>query len=332
MSSKLGVLGCGSWGTALAIQLARNGNEVRLWGRDQQAIERLSHERVNARYLPGVNFPDNLYPVASLEAALEHCDGCLLAVPSKAVSSVLNACSQWLPETGVLSATKGFDPVRGQMLHEVVADILGAHYPFAALSGPSFAREVGLGMPTACSIASTQASFARQWAYWLHSDGFLPYMSEDVVGVELCGAAKNIIAIACGISDGMGFGSNARAALITRGLAEITRLGLSLGGQPETFLGLSGVGDLVLTCTDDQSRNRRFGLMLAEGASFDEAKTRIGQVVEGCNAAQHVWHYAGVYQVRMPITEQIHALLTNQTNVQKAAEHLIRARYRQEFS
>jgi glycerol-3-phosphate dehydrogenase (NAD(P)+) len=303
------VLGAGSWGTALAILLARHG-PVTLWDHNALRAEAMERARRNAQYLPNVELPGALRVTAELAVALGSAELVLLVVPSSAFRGVLRQCLPHLRSTTRLAwATKGLDPGTGKLLSQVVADVVGPQMPTAVVSGPTFAGEVAARRPTAVSVASASTSFARDLARRLHDETFRPYTSTDIIGVELGGAAKNVIAIATGIADGLALGANTQAALITRGLAEIMRLGRALGGQRETFMGLAGLGDLVLTCTDNQSRNRRFGLALAKGMTTDEAIQSIGQVVEGFQAAREVRSVARAQQVEMPITEQVYAVL-----------------------
>ncbi|HET6655243.1 MAG TPA: NAD(P)H-dependent glycerol-3-phosphate dehydrogenase, partial [Gammaproteobacteria bacterium] len=288
-TSPFAVLGAGAWGTALACQLGRNGIDVRLWGRDAAQIDAMRRTGRNARYLPDVSLPSNLRPESSLDAAVADAGDILVAVPSDAFRTTLTALKDAGAPTGrVVWATKGLELDTGKLLHDVTAEVLGADTVTGVISGPSFAREVGLGLPTAVTAASADDAFAASLVDALHGDNFRVYTSDDMIGVEIGGAVKNVIAIAAGIADGLAFGANARAGLITRGLAEIMRLGAALGARPDTLMGLSGLGDLVLTCTGDLSRNRRLGLALAAGQSRPEAVASIGQAVEGIGAAQAV--------------------------------------------
>ncbi len=306
----IAVLGTGSWGTALAIQFARAGRPTRLWGRDRSHTEVLARDRKNHRYLPGAQFPDSLQVEDGLDGALEGALDVLIAVPSPAFREVLSTIAPRLRQGQRIAwATKGFEQDSLLLPHQVARQALGAEVPIAVLSGPTFAREVGLGLPTAMTVASPDPVFARALVLSISGLNFRGYTSEDIVGVEVGGAVKNVIAIATGIADGMGFGANTRTALITRGLAEMTRLGLALGGHASTFMGLAALGDLVLTCTDDQSRNRRFGLGLAEGLSAQAALARIGQVVEGYDAARAVHAVAEQRGVDMPIAEAVFQVL-----------------------
>ncbi|WP_456448565.1 NAD(P)H-dependent glycerol-3-phosphate dehydrogenase [Thiolapillus sp.] len=302
-------MGAGSWGTALAILLARNGHEIRLWGHEPGPAALLQKERENRHFLPGIPFPENLTSSADLAWSIRGADEILVVVPSHAFASVLQQIHAISPEPASLSwATKGLEPDSLRLLHEVArAQFPGAD--LAVVSGPTFAAEVAKGMPTAITVASSNPEHAAHMADYLHSDTFRAYTSDDIIGVQIGGAAKNVMAIAAGMSDGLKFGANARAALITRGLAEITRLGLALGGQHDTFMGLAGLGDLVLTCTDNLSRNRRMGLALAEGLSIKAARERIGQEVEGLAAARDFRSKAETLGVEMPITEQVHRII-----------------------
>lgn len=306
----LAVIGAGSWGTALAIQFARAGRRTLLWGRDKEQLEQLKRDRCNARYLPGATFPEALEVAFDLASAVAQAGDILVCVPSHAFHDTLLAIRPHLaPDARLCWATKGFEAGSGRLPHQVAADVLGASLPTAVLSGPTFAKEVGAGLPTAMSVASETESFARDLAESISDHGFRAYTSSDITGVEVGGAVKNVLAIGAGISDGLGFGANTRVALITRGLSEMTRLGLALGAQPETFMGLAGMGDLILTCTDDQSRNRRMGLALAAGKSVQQAEAEIRQVVEGVQAARAVWQLAQKLGVDMPITEQVYKVL-----------------------
>ncbi|MGQ0621234.1 MAG: NAD(P)H-dependent glycerol-3-phosphate dehydrogenase [Panacagrimonas sp.] len=320
---ELGVLGAGSYGTAIAIQLARRGATTRLWGRNPPELAAMEAARVNARYLPGCRFPASLSATSDLDGTVAGSAHLLIVVPSHALRETLERIAPQLqPEQGLACACKGLEPGTGRLVHEVVADSLGEARPLAVISGPTFARELGLGLPTAVTVASVNLAFADLIAQALHGDGFRAYTSDDVVGVEIGGSVKNVMAIAVGIADGLGLGANTRAALITRGLAEIMRLGEALGAHPETLMGLAGMGDLVLTCTDNQSRNRRMGLLLAEGKSVPEAVAAIHQVVEGVRAAPEVLRLARKHAVDMPITEQVVRLIAGEITPVQAVRNL----------
>lgn len=307
----IAVLGAGSYGTALAVQLARRGVPTRLWGRNREAVDSMQAARENRAYLPGVYFSPKLSAIADLAAALADAEDIVVAVPSHALRLLLKRIEPLLEsDQGIACACKGLEPESGKLVHEVVGEVLGETRRLAIISGPTFARELGLGLPTAVTVASRDPAFAAKIALALHGDGFRAYTSSDVIGVEIGGSVKNVLAIAVGIADGLNLGANTRAALITRGLAEIMRLGVALGAEAETLMGLSGLGDLVLTCTDDQSRNRRLGLLLAQGRTVAEASTEIRQVVEGVHVAPEVLRLARRHRVEMPITEQVCRVLS----------------------
>lgn len=290
------------------MQLARSG-ATRLWGRDAAQLDVMAAARENARYLPGARFPDALDPIADLGAACDGVSDFIVAVPSHAFRETLTRLAPHTrPGARVAYAVKGFEPVSGALPHAVACEVLGASVSTAVLSGPTFAAEVAADLPTAIVAATTDADFAAALTRALHHGRFRTYTSDDVTGVEVGGAVKNVLAIAAGLSDGLGFGANARAALITRGLSEIVRLGVALGGRQETFLGLAGIGDLVLTCTDDQSRNRRFGLALGRGTDRTTAEREIRQVVEGISAAAETVRLAAQHSIEMPIAVQVDAV------------------------
>jgi glycerol-3-phosphate dehydrogenase (NAD(P)+) len=319
----IAILGAGSWGTALALYLTRRGQTVRMWSIETQEIATLSKERVNHRYLPGYPFPDTLQPTIDLATTVHQVDDVVMAVPSIGYRDVLTQLKPLVkPTIRILSATKGMDTQTGQFLHEVVHQIWD-HPTFAVLSGPSFAQEVAAGKPAALTIASTNSLFIRDLTQRFHSHLFRIHPSNDVIGVEIGGIAKNIIAIATGIGDGMQLGANARSALITDGLAEIIRLGQTLGGQLETLTGLSGMGDLILTCTDDQSRNRRLGLALGQGHTIQSAEQVIGQTVEGKHNAEWIVQLAQQHQIEMPICDMVHQVLQGQITAQEGMAQLL---------
>ncbi|MGA9853157.1 MAG: NAD(P)H-dependent glycerol-3-phosphate dehydrogenase [Gammaproteobacteria bacterium] len=323
-ATPLAILGTGAWGTALAILAAHNGRAVRLWSALPEEMPPLQRERENKRYLPGYHFPDSLHVVPEFAELVVGVHDVLVAVPSHGFRATLKHLAAHKPKHLRLAwATKGFEQDSGKLLHHVAAEVFGKDTPLAVISGPSFAREVAAGLPTAVTVASHDAHFAQDLAQIMHSASFRAYTSDDLVGVETGGAVKNVIAIGCGISDGLKFGANARAALITRGLAEITRLGLKLGARTETFQGLAGLGDLVLTCTDDQSRNRRMGLALAAGKELKTIEQDIGQVVEGVYAAEAAHRLAKRLGVDMPITEQVFRILHEHLPPRTAVETLM---------
>jgi len=318
------VLGAGSWGTALAIQFARGGRRVRLWGRDRERLAAMALARRNERYLPSAPFPDSLALEPSLPAALAGARDVLVVVPSPAFRGVLGTLAAHLePAMHVAWATKGFELASGLLPHQVAAEVLGPERRIAVLSGPTFAREVGAGLPTAMTVASPDAAYAEALAAELSSANFRAYTSTDITGVEIGGAVKNALAVGAGLSDGLGFGANTRVALITRGLKEMTRLGVALGAAASTFMGLAGLGDLVLTCTDDQSRNRRFGLALAAGATPEAALAEIGQSVEGYAAARAIRAVAARTAVEMPLCDVVYRVLYERMPARDAVRELM---------
>ncbi len=320
----IAIIGAGSWGTALALQFARSGRRVRLWDIDAEQLAVIAAERVNTRYLPNAPFPDNIEVRDDLESCLDNVTDIVVAVPSHGLRETLQKLQPILDDSArVCWATKGFELSTGKLPHEVAAEVLGDNHAMAVLSGPTFAKEVGAGLPTAMTIASADTTFAEDLAEAISEDNFRAYTSSDMIGVEVGGAVKNVLAIGAGISDGLGFGANTRIALINRGLVEMTRLGVALGAKQDTFMGLAGMGDLVLTCTDDQSRNRRMGLMLAGGKTIDEAQQEIQQVVEGVLAAKAVKQVADKRSVEMPICQQIYRILYEDMSPREAVTALM---------
>jgi len=324
MNKNIALLGAGSWGTALAILAARNGCQVLLWGHNPAHVAALTRDRENKQFLSGLAFPDNLHISGDLAEIAAFSDLLLVCVPSHGFKDILVKLKPYLSrDVKIAWATKGFNPDDGSLLHEVVADLYGTDTPAAILSGPTFAREVAADLPTAITIAANQPEFANQLSDMLHGGRFRTYTSSDVIGVEVGGAVKNVLAIAAGIADGLGFGANTRAALITRGLTEIIRLGVQLGGKPDTFMGLAGLGDLLLTCTDNQSRNRRFGLALGLGKDRTEATAEIGQEIEGVFAARETYLLAQKHGIEMPITEQTYKVLYEGLDPLTAVQNLL---------
>jgi glycerol-3-phosphate dehydrogenase (NAD(P)+) len=294
-------------------------------------LEAMVEERENVRYLPGVKFPPNLNAQPNLEECVAGARDILVVVPSHGLRDTLTALKPLLgPDSRVCWATKGFELHTGKLPHQVVAEVLGTDRPMAVLSGPTFAKEVAAGLPTAMTIASSDEEFGRDLAVSLSSDLFRAYTSDDLIGVEVGGAVKNVLAIAAGMSDGLGFGANTRIALINRGLVELMRLGVALGANKETFMGLAGMGDLVLTCTDNLSRNRRMGLALASGMSIEEAQEEIQQVVEGVMAAEAVKEVADKLGIEMPICQQVYSILYEGTAPRTAVETLMRRQLKAE--
>ncbi|KAA3669501.1 NAD(P)H-dependent glycerol-3-phosphate dehydrogenase [Pectobacterium carotovorum] len=319
------VIGAGSYGTALAITLARNGHRVVLWGHNPTHIQALQVARCNQAFLPDVPFPDSLQLETNLAQALAASRNVLVVVPSHVFGDVLRQLKPHLrADARIVWATKGLEAETGRLLQDVAREALGETIPLAVVSGPTFAKELAAGMPTAIALASTDSEFADDLQRLLHcGKSFRVYSNPDFIGVQLGGAVKNVIAIGAGMSDGIGFGANARTALITRGLAEMTRLGAALGADSTTFMGMAGLGDLVLTCTDNQSRNRRFGMMLGQGMDVQSAQDSIGQVVEGYRNTKEVLALAQRYGVEMPITEQLWQVLYCGKDAREAALSLL---------
>lgn len=311
MEYSISVLGAGSYGTALAISLARNGRLVMLWGHNHEKMELMSKERCNSQFLPGKKFPEAMTLTSDLKKAVEASNIILVVVPSCAFREVLHKIKPYLTKQHrVAWATKGLENTTGRLLSEVAEEELGKEVPLAVISGPTFALELASGLPTAISVAGTNDAFTEEFSQLIHSTKNLRvYKNNDFIGLQIGGSVKNVIAIGAGLSDGLGFGANARTALITRGLVELQRLGVAMGASPKTFMGMAGLGDLVLTCTDNQSRNRRFGLALGAGKTIPEAIAEIGQVVEGWENTKEVHLLANKYGVDMPICNEVYNVL-----------------------
>jgi glycerol-3-phosphate dehydrogenase (NAD(P)+) len=322
MAEPVAVLGAGSWGTALAIQLARTDAPVRLWGHDPSLVEQLVQTRENGKYLPGFKLASNIFPQASLAAAVADCKFLLVAIPSKGFRDLLQNLKPLLDDDmSLFWASKGFEIDTGLLLHEVVELELPRHR-YGVISGPTFASEVARGLPAAIACAGNHAPTTEAFAERLRGHHFRAYTTGDIIGVELGGALKNVLAIAVGIADGLGFGANTRAALMTRGLAEIMRLGTSLGAHQETMMGLAGLGDIILTCTDNQSRNRRFGLAIGQGKSVTEAEIEVEQTVEGLRAAKAIHSKALQLGLDLPIIEEVYRVLYDDKNPHDAVRDL----------
>jgi glycerol-3-phosphate dehydrogenase (NAD(P)+) len=322
------VLGAGSWGTAVAMHLSMQKQPVYLWGRDTHHVQSMAKSRENTRYLPDIKFPDTLIPEANLDICIQKSTHIIIAVPSHAFAELLHQLPQHIKQLAWI--TKGLDPEKNQCLSELVEARFGKDFPMAVISGPSFAKEVAKGLPTALVIAGNHQAFMQSLHSALHYHHLRAYFSDDFIGVQCAGAVKNVLAIACGISDGLNYGANAKAALITRGLAEMTRLGTTLGGLPETFTGLTGLGDLVLTCTDNQSRNRRFGLLVGQGEEILAAEEAIGQVVEGKHNAGQVCALASTHGLELPICHEVNALLQGKISPEDAVQNLFSRPAKQE--
>ena len=331
------VLGAGSWGTALAALIARHGHRTVLWGRDAATIAAIEASGENPRYLPGIPLPGSLRATTALPEAMAGADLVLVVVPSHAFAETLRALAPWRePGAGVAWATKGFEPGSGRFLHEVAGDILGNgglgdEVPLAVVTGPSFAKEVAQGLPTALTVHSDDTEFCKQVADTLHGPAFRAYTGDDMRGAELGGAMKNVLAVATGVADGMNLGLNARAGLITRGLNEMLRLNNAIGGRPETLMGLAGLGDLVLTCTGDLSRNRRLGLALGRGQSIDDAVREIGQVVESIQTADEVMRQAAAHGVELPIAGNVRDVLHGDISPAEGLKRLMAREQKAEY-
>ncbi len=331
-SPVIAVLGAGSWGTGLALQLDRSGSRCLLWDRDTGNLLKIRKDRANDRYLPGINIPESIIIETDIHAAVRAADHVLLVTPSHAFATMISTILPDLsPGFGVAWACKGFEPGSGRLLHHVATELLPEGTPQAIVTGPSFAREVALNLPTAVTVAGPDPEFTKVMANALHGGRFRAYTSDDIIGAELGGAVKNVMAVATGICDGMKLGDNARAALITRGLAEMMRLGEALNARRETLMGLAGAGDLILTCTGDQSRNRQLGLKLGAGKTVEQAVEEIGQVVEGVRAAAEVQRLAIEYDINMPISEQVNGIIHKGWNPSEGVARLLARQQKAEY-
>ena len=332
VAPSVAVLGAGSWGTALAALVARHGHRVVLWGRDADVIAAIDQRHENPHYLPGIALPETLHATTDLGTALRDADLVLVVVPSHAFTETLHALAPLRPaHAGVAWATKGFEPGSGRFLHEVAAEVLGPDVPLAVITGPSFAKEVALGLPTALTVHSDQAAFAQTVADVLHGPAFRVYTGSDMRGAELGGAMKNVVAVATGAADGMNLGLNARTGLITRGLNEMLRLNAAIGGRPETLMGLAGLGDLVLTCTGELSRNRRLGLALGRGQSLADAVHEIGQVVESVQTVDEVMRQAARHGIELPISSVVQSVLHGEITPAQALQRLLAREQKAEY-
>ena len=326
------VLGAGSWGTALASLLARNGHRTVIWGRDAEQVRAINERHENTRYLPGIPLPESLRASTDLPATVRAADVVLVVTPSHAFGDTVRALAPHRrPGAGVAWATKGFEPGSGRFLHEVAAELLGEGVPLAVVTGPSFAKEVTQGLPTAVTVHSDDPGFAQAVAEALHGPAFRAYTGNDMLGAELGGAMKNVLAVATGVADGMHLGLNARAGLITRGLNEMLRLNQALGGRAETLMGLAGLGDLVLTCTGDLSRNRRLGLALGQGRSISDAVASIGQVVESIQTCDEVMRLAGRFGIDLPISALVRRVLHEEITPQEGLKLLLAREQKPEY-
>ncbi len=314
------------------MQLARNGARVNLWGHDPTHIARLIKDGENKAFLPGITLHESIHPVTTLADCLHQADTVLIAIPSKAFRNFLSQLNGAIkPGLSIFWASKGFEIESGKLLHQLVIEELPGHH-YGVISGPTFATEVAHGLPAAITCAGDNEPATAFFAGLLHGSRFRCYTSDDVIGVELGGALKNILAIAVGIADGLGFGANTRAALMTRGLSEVMRLGTCLGARQETLMGLAGLGDLILTCTDDQSRNRRFGLAIGKGKTIVEAEVDVGQTVEGLRAARAIYLLSQEQELELPIMEQVYRVLYEGVKPIDAVQSLENRPQRPEYS
>ncbi|WP_159017124.1 NAD(P)H-dependent glycerol-3-phosphate dehydrogenase [Cognatiluteimonas profundi] len=332
VTRSVAVLGAGSWGTALAALIARHGHRPILWGRDRDVVEAIDARHENPHYLPGIRLPDTLRATTDLATAMHGADLVLVVVPSHAFTETLRALAPYRPaHAGVAWATKGFEPGSGRFLHEVAAEVLGPDVPLAVVTGPSFAKEVAAGLPTALTVHSDDAAFAQAVANVLHGPTFRVYTGSDMRGAELGGAMKNVLAVATGAADGMNLGLNARTGLITRGLNEMLRLNAAIGGRAETLMGLAGLGDLVLTCTGELSRNRRLGLALGRGQSIADAVREIGQVVESIQTVDEVMRQAARHGIELPISSVVQSVLHGEMTPEQAMQNLLAREQKAEY-
>ncbi len=323
MNKNIGVLGAGSWGTALSVSLSKNGHKVKIWDIDKEHLEALEKDRENKRYLPEVKFNENLTIAPTVEEAMTGADVILFSVPAQHFRSALQGALPYLnKEVLVVNVAKGIEQKSLMRLSEIAKELAG-DLPYVVLSGPSHAEEVGVGLPTTLVSASENLVLAEYIQDIFMSENLRIYTNRDVAGVELGGALKNTIALGAGIADGMGFGDNAKAALMTRGITEIARLGVALGACADTFAGLSGIGDLIVTCTSMHSRNRRCGILIGQGMSPEEATKEVGMVVEGMYTTEAAWQLAQKCGVEMPITEQIFNVINGKIDARTAVTALM---------
>ncbi|OGV33552.1 MAG: glycerol-3-phosphate dehydrogenase [Legionellales bacterium RIFCSPHIGHO2_12_FULL_35_11] len=315
------MIGAGSFGTALAIHIAKNGFQTTLWGRDEDHIHEMCATSSNERYLPDIKFPKSMRVSSDLKNTINNADEVILAIPSHAFHHILENIPK--PKHGIAWLTKGIDPSTNQPLSQLVINKWGETFPLCVISGPSFAKEVANGMPTTLVVAGNNSDYINKISQIFRSSSLRCYLSHDIIGVQICGAVKNVLAIACGISDGLNFGANAKSALITRGLLEMRRIGTALGAEAETFMGLAGLGDLVLTCTDNQSRNRRFGIQIGQGKSVADAIKNIGQVVEGAQNSEQIYEISCKLKLELPICHAVYDILKRNKTPKDAAYELM---------
>ncbi len=328
--AKISVIGSGSWGTAMAMCLANNGHHISLWCRKEETAAELSKTRINEKYLPGVVLPENIGYTSNTAQCLDGADIVIMATPSHTIRQVCKTISSFIKDGQIIvSISKGFDTEKYHRLSQVIKEEI-PNCTVAAMSGPSHAEEVVKQLPTTNVVACEDIEVAKYIQETFNSEYFRVYTTDDIIGAELGGALKNVIALCAGISDGLGYGDNTKAALMTRGMAEITRLGVAMGARYETFTGLSGIGDLIVTCTSMHSRNRCAGILIGQGKTPDEAQQQVKMVVEGVKTAKAVKYLAEKYNVEMPICETAYDILFNGMDVKECAKALMRREMKRE--
>lgn len=331
-ANKIAVIGAGSWGTAMACFLVRNGHVVSLFCRSERQQREILDTRMNTKYLPGIQIPPSMQIKLDLHTGIGEHDIIILAIPSHMFHICIAQLKAHFNKSQVIVwLTKGLNPEDGSFLHTLVERQLGMDVSKAMVSGPSFALEVAKGMPTALTVVSDKLAVAEKIAQIIHRDPIRAYTSDDFIGVQLGGVLKNILAVAAGISDGLQLGANARAALMTRGMYELMRFGAVMGARAETLMGLTGLGDLILTCTDDQSRNRRLGLCIARGLGLDQAQAEIGQVIEALDNVALVVKSAKRAGIELPISEQVHAVVSGRCSARQAVQNLLQREQKTEY-
>ena len=321
----ISVIGAGSYGTALSIALSRNGCSVLLWGHNYKHLINLQSSRCNSTYLPHIYFPKNLIIEYDLSKIINASKDLLVVVPSNVFGNVLSKIKPYLRiDSRLIWATKGLENGTGRLLQDVAREILGSKIPLAIITGPSFSRELAKGLPTSMVLSATDINFSKDLQHKFYHKNFLYiYITSDFIGLQLCGVIKNIIAIGAGIFDGIGLGGNARSVLISHWLEEMTRLGIALGANQRTFMGIAGLGDIILTCTDNKSRNRRFGLMIGKGKNINIAQSLIGKVIEGYENIKNIKMLAARVGIEIPITEEIYQILYCKKSAQNAAINIL---------
>lgn len=332
-NTSITILGSGSYGTALAIRLAQNGNNVILWGRNKKKIKEMRKKNENKNFLPNIFLPKNLILETSLKTAIQSSKNILIAVPSIAFEKILKKIKNYVQKKQyIIWATKGLNNKTGELLSEIVKKILGKNTKMAMLSGPTFAKEIALGFPSTLVISSSKKKHNEKLQNILHNcKNFIVYQNKDIIGVQLAVIIKNIIAIASGISDGIGFGINTRTAIITQGLIEMINFGVAKGALLSTFIGISGLGDLILTCTNNQSRNKQFGILIGKGMNIEHAKKKINKTIEGLSNIKKIYLSAKKLKINMPITKEIYKILYQKKNIKKSINELLKRNTKKEI-